>query len=165
MHRSKISTITFHILPAFSQEIFSAFASNSRERFFCAWIAIENMCLGSWLSVAQTKLLTQDLGNRAEMQSNIHSIRQRLGYNFESAGAWREKVCLIAFLLYFQGHVYGDWYGLCSIRNPNTCFQWQFKRKQFRRVFLLHLNYHWKHVFGFLIEHSPDQAPYTWPWK
>ena len=83
MHkRNKSSQIEFYILPAFSQEIFSAFASNSRERFFYAWIAIENMCLGSWLSVAQTKLLTHDLGNRAEMQSDTHSIRQCLGYNF-----------------------------------------------------------------------------------
>ena len=71
--------LCFHILPAFSQEIFSASASNSRERFFCTWIAIENMCLGSWLSIAQTELLTHDLGNRAEMQSDTHCIKTAPG--------------------------------------------------------------------------------------
>ena len=57
-------------LPALSEKIFGACTRNPREYFSWTWIAIEYMCLCPWLGIAETKLLTHDLGKKAEMQSD-----------------------------------------------------------------------------------------------
>ena len=49
------------IMLALTEKVFIALAGHTRDDFFTGWIAIEDVCLCPWLSVAKTQLFTNNL--------------------------------------------------------------------------------------------------------
>ena len=49
------------IMLALTENVFIALAGYTRDDFFTGWIAIEDVCLCPWLSVAKTQLFTNNL--------------------------------------------------------------------------------------------------------